>query len=83
MPRGGGASSPRGHMQIVMYDVAKQESRVISTNRDGKPSRRDSFGPSLSADGAVVAFYSWASDLVANDDNGILADVFIAVESSV
>jgi Tol biopolymer transport system component len=36
----------------------------------------DSFRPSISADGRYVAFESDASDLVANDTNGV-RDVFV------
>src|SRR6185436_17830318 len=34
------------------------------------------FGPSISADGRFVAFYSWATDLVTGDGNGVRA-VFV------
>jgi len=49
---------------------------LVSVNRAGTGSGNgDSFFPVLSADDRVVAFESFASDLVAHDTNGT-ADVF-------
>jgi len=50
---------------------------LVSVNSAGTDSGNGfSFVPVLSADGRVVAFWSEASDLVANDTNGT-ADVFV------
>lgn len=35
------------------------------------------FQPKLSADGSVVAFSSWSTNLAASDANGTLADIFV------
>jgi len=51
---------------------------LVSINSAGTGSGNgDSFNPVLSADGQVVAFQSLASDLVANDTNGAVADIFV------
>jgi len=47
----------------------------VSTSSAGAEADGGSFGPSVSADGGVVVFYSVATDLVAGDTNGY-ADVF-------
>jgi Tol biopolymer transport system component len=49
---------------------------LISLNPSGDPGDRDSFSPSISADGRFVAFASRAVDLVAGDDNNS-EDVFV------
>ncbi len=48
----------------------------VSLNPFGGPGAGDSFSPSISADGLLVAFHSFASDLVQLDTND-LADVFV------
>jgi hypothetical protein len=47
-----------------------------SVDTAGGDSNHNSQYPSVSADGSLVAFYSFASDLVANDKNGAY-DVFV------
>jgi hypothetical protein len=47
-----------------------------SVDTAGGDSNHNSHHPSLSADGSLVAFYSFASDLVASDKNGAY-DVFV------
>ncbi len=48
----------------------------ISTGIDGVLGSADSLEPSLSADGRLVAFTSYAANLVIKDDNGV-SDIFI------
>ena len=49
---------------------------LVSATPDGSPGNAGSEIPALNADGSVVAFYSSASDLAANDANG-RSDVFV------
>ena len=53
----------------------------VSLARDGREGSLDSFRPSLSADGRVIVFESFAADLVPGDTNGGTAgrDVFVAL----
>jgi hypothetical protein len=48
----------------------------VSVDSDGAQANNSSFNPSLSADGRYIAFYSNASNLVADDTNGT-PDIFI------
>jgi len=48
----------------------------VSVAVGGGPRDGDSFKPSISSDGSFVAFYSFATNLVASDNNGV-ADVFL------
>ena len=60
-----------------MKDLATGEIRLVSDSQDGIPGNDAAFFASLSADGRYVAFQSYASNLVADDTNGIGADVFV------
>ena len=67
------ASDPNGTTpDIFVYD---RESDTIELLTSG--GNNTSFAPSISADGRYVAFYSNASNLVANDPNGVNADIFV------
>jgi Tol biopolymer transport system component len=59
-----------------IYDEANATTTRISVKTGGLQSNGDSFGPSISDDGMVVAYYSFASNLVAGDANGDW-DVFV------
>jgi Tol biopolymer transport system component len=59
----------RGEGEVYLRDVARGRTRIASTRRDGRPSSRTAFSPALSADGRVVAFPSFGSDLVPGDAN--------------
>jgi Tol biopolymer transport system component len=50
--------------------------RRVSVGGGGKQANSGSRGPAISADGRFVAFWSFASNLVAGDTNGI-QDVFL------
>lgn len=53
------------------------EASLVSADADGTPGNNGSSGqPSLSADGRLVAFSSYASNLVSDDTNG-RSDVFV------
>jgi Tol biopolymer transport system component len=59
-----------GEGEVYVRDLLRGATRLISARADGRPSARTAFSPALSADGRVVAFPSFGSDLVAHDDNG-------------
>jgi hypothetical protein len=61
--------------------VASAASEVIAVHRvsvasDGTQANHDSRSPAVSSDGTIVAYYSFASNLVPGDTNGD-ADVFV------
>lgn len=61
---------------IFLRDVTNGTTVRVSVDATGGDSDGASRSPSLSADGAYVAFHSLADDLVANDTNAV-ADVFV------
>lgn len=62
--------------QIVVKDLQTGDSVLASVGSDGTPGNDNSYDPSISADGRVVAFISFADDLVPGDTN-FTADVFV------
>jgi Tol biopolymer transport system component len=63
---------------IFVRDLKRGTTTLVSVNGAGTGSGNDaSFEHTLSADGQVVAFTSSASDLVANDTNEEVQDVFV------
>lgn len=67
---------PAGTTQV--YRVRRRTGAVelVSRAADGTPGDGDSSGACLSQDGAIVAFESTATNLVAGDANGV-ADIFV------
>lgn len=67
---------------VFVWDTRNGLLERISVDGDGVAGNRDSHAtggaPSVSVDGNVVAFYSDASNLVANDTNAV-SDVFVRV----
>jgi Tol biopolymer transport system component len=57
------ATDTNGHTDIFVYDRATKTTRLVSTASDGTQANADSFYPALSANGRVVAFHSFASNL--------------------
>jgi Tol biopolymer transport system component len=53
-----------------------QVTQLVNQSSSGAQGNQNSGSPSLSGDGRYVAFYSWASNLVAGDTNA-LPDVFV------
>ena len=71
------AGDNNGVGDVFVYDRTKQEIARVSLGAGGaEATGRDSFDPSLSADGRYVAFASDAADLVAGDTNDA-TDVFV------
>jgi WD40 repeat protein len=59
---------------IFVHDRATGVTQRVSVDSSGNEADSFSGGPSLTADGSLVAFYSTASNLVANDANGASDD---------
>lgn len=65
-----------GQRQIYVRDRQAGTTELVSVSTSGDPGNTDSRFPAISADGRVVAFDSQASNLVADDSNG-LPDIFV------
>lgn len=61
---------------VFVHDLKTRTTRRVSVGRDGRQGNGGSLGPSISADGRYVAFYSLATNLVPADTNG-LSDLFV------
>ncbi len=70
------AGDSNGFDDIFVRDRLSGTTQRVSVRSGGAEANLDSFWPSISADGLVVAFYSAASNLIAGDTNGIW-DVFV------
>ncbi|MGC4066995.1 MAG: hypothetical protein QM784_20640 [Polyangiaceae bacterium] len=70
----GGTTFTQSEVDCQATDF-RSTSRLVSASSDGSVANRDSFQPSLSADGRILAFSSLADNLVEGDTNGV-ADVF-------
>jgi hypothetical protein len=64
------ASDTNALTDIFVRDLATGVVERVSVDSSGAQSNGGSEGPALSADGNVVAFFSFASNLVAGDNNG-------------
>lgn len=62
---------------VFVYDVATRATTLASISFTGGPSDNSSFFPALDAGGGLVAFESWADNLVPDDENGASNDVFV------
>jgi Tol biopolymer transport system component len=63
---------------VFVHDRVTGKTRRVSVTSEGAEANGDSISPAISADGRVVAFDSYAPDLVADDTNDTL-DVFVRV----
>jgi Tol biopolymer transport system component len=82
--------SPAGACpDIFVHDRLTGETRRVSVDSAGAQANAASTDPAISSDGSVVAFFSPATNLVANDTNtcpafgtppGACPDVFVHVE---
>ncbi|NJN95284.1 MAG: hypothetical protein HC875_14840 [Anaerolineales bacterium] len=66
-----------GVEDIFVRDWQTGQTSLISITSNGTSGNAPSYTPSISADGRYVVFASDASDLVNNDTNGAVADVFV------
>lgn len=66
-----------GHNQIYLRDRTNSTTTLVSAESDGTPGNGNSDGPSISADGRYVVFYSEAVNLLPGPDgNSGNGDVF-------
>ena len=65
-----------GQQDIFVHDRQSGETTRVSVASDGSQAVGSSTWPSISADGGLVAFTSFADNLVTEDSNG-MADVFV------
>jgi Tol biopolymer transport system component len=70
------AADGNGFADVFVRDLVAGTTVLASVDTNGGDSDGHTFAPSLSADGTDVAFYSYASDLVPGDQNGVV-DVFV------
>ncbi|HEV2748182.1 MAG TPA: Ig-like domain-containing protein [Allosphingosinicella sp.] len=70
------AGDPNGVSDIFVKNIATGEISLVSRSASDVQGNNHSFDPVISADGRYVSFNSDASNLVANDTNGI-TDVFV------
>ena len=61
---------------VFLHDLLTGATRRVSVGAGGAQANQMSVYPSLSADGRLVVFHSWASNLIPGDTNGY-ADVFV------
>ena len=63
---------------VFLRDIAKGETYLLSANSAGtRTGNGFSFQPVMTSDGKRVVFFSRASDLITNDLNSFLEDVFV------
>jgi Tol biopolymer transport system component len=70
------AGDTNGALDVFVHDRSSGATERVSIRSNGKQGNSDSYAASLSADGEVVAFQSFAFNLVANDTN-LSFDVFV------
>lgn len=62
---------------IFVCELATGQLTLVSISSDGEQGNHYSQYPSISADGRYVAFISRATNLIADDTNGAVVDVFV------
>jgi Tol biopolymer transport system component len=66
------------HQDVFVHDRQLGPTEIVSVGPGGLPADNDSFGPSISADGRFVAFYSLATNLLGpGGDTNAHLDVFV------
>jgi predicted outer membrane repeat protein len=65
-----------GTFDIFLYDIQTGITMRVSVNSLESQANNSSFAPSLSADGRYITFYSFATNLVPSDTNGV-PDIFV------
>jgi Tol biopolymer transport system component len=66
------------HGDVFVRDLVNGTTTLVSTNRIGTRSGNGtSYNPTISADGRFIAFGSSATNLVGNDTNGNIGDIFV------
>jgi LPXTG-site transpeptidase (sortase) family protein len=70
------AGDTNGSRDIFVHDRDTNTTTRVSIDSTGTEGDRNSYDPSISSDGRYIAFYSYASNLVAGDTNGV-RDLFL------
>ncbi len=70
------SNDPTNTSNVFVYDVAAASTTLISRGRDGQPANNQSYYPSISGDGTLIAYTSAATDLVAADEYAG-SDIFV------
>jgi Tol biopolymer transport system component len=74
------ADDTNGHSDVFWRDLGSGTTEIVSEPQSGSdPAAGDSFSPSLSGDGQIVAFASDAENLAGDDNES--TDVFIRIRS--
>jgi Tol biopolymer transport system component len=76
-----GCNNNIGCYDIFVHDRQSGETTRVSVDSNGNEANNESLKPSISADGRYVAFYTLATNLVANDNNGHY-DIFVHDQQS-
>ncbi len=71
------AGDDNGYRDIYLRDLVAGTTQLISRGMDGALSNGHSYSPCISADGQRIGFSSDASNLVPDDSNGPVRDVFV------
>lgn len=66
-----------GAGDIFAFNTTTHTRQLVSVALGGGAANDESSSPSISTDGRYVAFQSYATNLVANDSNGNISDVFL------
>lgn len=66
-----------GFVDVFLYDRKTASTSLVSVGTGGSPADDLSDNADISANGRYIAFTSKATNLVANDTNGSIADVFV------
>lgn len=71
-------TNDQGTYDIFVHDRTSGYTQAVTFSNVGEQGNQGSYGPAISADGNFVAYWSGATNLVANDTNGT-NDIFISV----
>jgi Tol biopolymer transport system component len=71
------AGDTNGFYDTFLYDRKSGTMRLLSVAPDGTEADGQSYEPAISANGKVLVFYSYSSNLVANDGNGTEGDILL------
>jgi Tol biopolymer transport system component len=73
---------PHPFIDIYVRDLTAGHTKRVSVSTSGVPGDYSSQAPSVSAAGRLIAFQSFANNLIDNDTNGFIIDVFVRDESA-
>jgi hypothetical protein len=70
-------ADPDGSQDVYVKDLVTGETTLVSTSDSGVKGNGDSYGAALSADGTMVAFHSFATNLDPTDDTDSFQDIYV------